>query len=63
MGELAVCIRRTGCSQLWKKLDLILLLLPEKNTGVAGRKKLNKCLLALLMYSGNVNTNDTKSEI
>ena len=34
-----------------------------KNTGVAGRKKLNKCLLALLMYSGNVNTNDTKSEI
>lgn len=35
----------------------------KKNTGVAGHKKLNKCLLALLMYSGNVNTNDTKSEI
>lgn len=41
----------------------IIILTRKKNTGVAGHKKLNKCLLALLMYSGNVNTNDTKSEI
>lgn len=41
----------------------IIIFYQKNNMRVAGHKKLNKCLLALLMYSGNVNMNDTKSGI